>query len=322
MNSRLLAASLLLVAPACRGPAREPLITFFNADYGLSIRYPSSWRTEQAEQDGVWYRYFLAPPAGSKPTPAVSVTLLVGALEGDVDDYAQSYIAGNNVVASHDETRGSAKGRSFLFQSNDGATRHSLLLLKEDGRVYGLYAQGEAPLFEKNFQVLEEIARSFSFERAADYPELREPKWGLAFRVPPSWKETRSFSGGDNLLLQYRSPALAADGNRDPVHASLTLTVEPIRNAGGLDDYYEATRLKQGESFQLLSHAKWRGGYADQMRSETPVSVSRVKRYYRAAQGRGYSMTFEAREDVFPRVSRWCDLIAGTLTTGAEAKTP
>jgi hypothetical protein len=32
--------------------------------------------------------------------------------------------------------------------------------------------------------------------------------------------------------------------------------------------------------------------------------------------GRAYGLTFEAREDVFPRVSRWCDLVAGTLRVG------
>jgi hypothetical protein len=48
------------------------------------------------------------------------------------------------------------------------------------------------------------------------------------------------------------------------------------------------------------------------MRAETPVSTLRVK-LFRAADGRGYSLAFEAREDVYARVvSGWCDLIADT----------
>ena len=35
--------------------------------------------------------------------------------------------------------------------------------------------------------------------------------------------------------------------------------------------------------------------------------------------GAAYSLAFEAREDVFPRVSRWCDLIASTLRVGPGA---
>lgn len=323
MNRHAVAAAVLLLAElGCRRAPREPLITYFSAEHGLSIRYPSSWRTEQAEQAGVWYRYFLAPPAGPKRTPAISVTLLAGALSGTVDEYAQSYVAGNNVASSHDEERGSAKGRSYLFQSNDGATRHSLLLLKEEQHVYGLYAQGEAPLFDRHFATIDEMTRSLSLERAADYPEQRNERFGFAVRLPPSWKETRQFSGSGTYLVQYRSPPVAADGNRDPVHASLTLTVEAVPRGGQLQDYYDAARTKLGESFQILSHRPWRGGFTDEMRTETPVAVSHVKRFYRAAAGRGYTLSFEAREDVFPRVSRWCDLIAGTLQTGEELKAP
>ena len=311
---------MLLAAACCRNAPREPLITYFNGDHGLSIRYPSSWRSEQASQEGVWCRYFLAPPLGPKQKPAVSVTLLVGALRGTIEEYAQTYLAGNTLMQARDEARGAASGKSFLFQSGDGAMRHSLLLLKDGERVYGLYAQGEAPLFERHSEILEEMAKSLTLERTSAYPEQRNARFSFAVRVPSSWRETRQFSGADNLLLQYLSPALAADRDRDPVHASLTLTVEPIRGKGGVKEYYDATRDKLGDSFQILSHGPWRDGYADVMRTETPVTVSRVKRFYRAALGRGYSMTLEARDDAFTRVSRWCDLIAGTLQVGEELK--
>jgi hypothetical protein len=298
-------ACALAVAGACQRAPSEPLITYFNADHGVSLRYPSSWHSEQAEQAGVWYRYFLGPPTGPQRKPAVSVTLLVGALAGEVDEYAQSYLAGNQLVSSRPESRGGVNGKAYEFQSADGATRHSLLLLKDGGTVYGLYAQGETPLYEQRAAVLGEIARSLTFERPADYPERRNERFGFSLRVPPSWTETRSFSGGESLLVQYRSPALAADRDRDPVHAALTLSVEPIRKDEGLEDYYQATRAKLGDSFQILSHARWTGGYADVMRVETPVTASRVKRFYRASPGRGFSLNFEAREDVYPRVSKF-----------------
>ena len=104
------------------------------------------------------------------------------------------------------------------------------------------------------------------------------------------------------------------------MHASLTLTVEPIPGKGGIKEYYETTRDRLGEPFQILSHTPWRDGYADVMRTETSVTLSRMKRFYRADTGRGYSMTFEARDDVFGRVSRWSDVIADTLRVGAELK--
>jgi hypothetical protein len=316
----LLAA--VLASASCGGGPREPLLTYFNGEYGLSLRYPASWKTDQAEQDGVWYRYFLGPPAGPGKKPAVSVTLLVGRLGSSLDEYAQTYLAGNTLASSRDEARGEAKGRSYLFASPDRSTRHSLLLLEEKGRVYGLYTQAEAPLFERHFPILEEMAKSLNLERLTTYPEQRNPAFSFSVRMPPSWRESRHFGGGGTLLLQYTSPALAMDQDRQTVHASLTLTVEPIPGAGTLEAFYEGTRQKLGSNFQVLSHEAWRGGYTDVMRTETPMAISRVKRFYRAQEGRGYSLTFEARDDVYSRVWRWYDIIASSLKIGAEMQSP
>jgi hypothetical protein len=315
----LLAASVSL---ACSRSPREPLVTYYNADHGISLRHPSSWKSEQAEQDGFWYRYFLAPPDGAGRLPAVSVTLLAGDLEGSVDDYAKSYLAGNTLASARDEERGPARGRVYLFGSPDGAKRYSLMLLKEHGRVIGLYVQGEAPLFERHAPVVDEVMRSLTFERPADWPEKRSERFGFALRVPESWKETRSFSGGGTFLQQFRSPALGADRDREPVHASLGVTVEALPRGGDLDSFYQATREKLGDAFQILGHTRWRNGFADSMRTETQLTTSRIKRFYRVADGRGVVLSCEAREDVYPRVTRWCDQIAATLRVGDETRTP
>jgi hypothetical protein len=314
------ALACLALLAGCRGEPREPFVTYFNADFDLSVRYPSSWQTDQAQQDGVWYRYFLAPPAGPKHKPAVSVTLLVGALAGSVEDYARSYVGGNTLVSSRDERRGWGDGKRFLFASPDGATRHSLLLLKRDDRVVGLYAQGEAPLFERHQGVLDEMAASLLIEPPSEYLLSTNPDYGFSLRLPASWRETRRFSGGGAYLLQFRSPALAADRDREAVHASLTLSVEPLPAGTDLDAYYDATRRKLGDAYQILAHGRWQAGYVDLLRTETPVAVSRLKRFYRTEGARGYSLSFEARDDVFPRVSRWCDSVASTFRTGGEVE--
>ena len=56
-----------------------------------------------------------------------------------------------------------------------------------------------------------------------------------------------------------------------------------------------------------------RRGYVDVMRTETSVAVSYVKRFYFAEGDRGCSLTFEARDDVFPRAVALGRLIASTL---------
>ena len=69
-------------------------------------------------------------------------------------------------------------------------------------------------------------------------------------------------------------------------------------------------------------HVLARTATSDVLHSETPVAVTRAKRYYRVADGRGYTLACEARDDIYPRVSRWCDMIASTLKIGPEAKAP
>jgi hypothetical protein len=265
----------------------------------------------------VWYRYFLAPATGPGRKSPVSVTLLVSPLSGAVDDYAKTYLAGHTLVSSRDETRSGAKGRSYEFASADGATKYSLLLVSEAERVFGLYVQGQAALFDGERKLLEEMAASLTLERPAAYPEVRDLAFGFSLRIPPSWRETRHFAGGGTLLLQYTSPPLAVDKGRQTVHASLTLAVEPLAEGeANLNAYYDATRLKLGDAFKIVSHEAWQGGYVDEMTTETPVAASRVKRFYAFAGGRGYSLTFEAREDVYARVARWSDLIASTFRPG------
>lgn len=321
--ARLAALALAgLVAGACT-PSREPVVTYFNGDHGVSLRHPAGWRTDQAEQDGVWYRYFLAPPARPGAGSPVSATLLSGPAAGTLDEYAQRYLAGHEVSTSGEEQRQGVAGKSWAFAASDGATRYRLLLFQRNDKVLGLYLQGDAAGFAEQAAAIEEIWASLGFERPERYPrrEWREQKTSLG--IPESWRETRTFSGSGTLLAQYVSPALATDKNKGgTVHASLSVTLEKVADGGGLEPYYLSTREKLGDNFQVVSHAAFKGGYVDVMRIETPVAMSYIKRFYFAEAGRGCSLSFEAREDVFPRASRWADYIASTVRFGAKDAEP
>ena len=324
-SARGVVAALALAATlgACRGGVQETFVTYFNGDHALSVRHPASWRTDQAEQAGVWYRYFLAPPAGPQNRAPVSVTLLAGATGATLDEYAQSYLAGHTVSSDQAEERQGVKGRSWQFASSDGKTRYRLLLLAQDGRVAGLYAQGDAVAVEKNAPILDEMWASLTVERPDRYPVHAWKAFDAALGVPESWKQTREFSGGGTTLVQFASPPLGMD-KRQTIHAALSVTLERVSGGGGLREYYDATRRKLGDNYMVTSHQAFRGGYVDIMKTETPLAVSYIKRYYFADAGRGCSLSFEAREDVFPRAARWADYIASTLRLGAgpAASTP
>jgi hypothetical protein len=310
-KAAVLAASLLTAACGARG--REAFVTYFNGDHGVSLRHAASWRGDQAEKDGVWYRTFLAPPASPQGRAPVSVTLLAGPMAVPVDQYAQSYLAGHTVASTRPEERQGVAGKSWVFSSADGKTSYRLLLLARGDQVLGLYAQGEAAAVARNAVVLDEMWSSLTIERPDLYPVTAFKDQRASLGLPASWRETRRFSGGGTLVANYVSPPLAVDKGGQAVHASLAVTFEAVPEGGGLAEYYEATRRRLGENFQIRSHATFKGGYVDIMRTETPVAVSFVKRFYFAEGGRGCSLSFEAREDVFPRASRWADYIASTL---------
>jgi hypothetical protein len=286
----------------------------------VSLRHPASWRGDQAEQDGVWYRTFLAPPTAAASRPPVTVTLLAGAIDGTVEQYAQSYLASHTVAATKGEERQGVPGRSWTFASGDGATRYRLLLLALGGRVVGLYAQADAAEAEKHAGTLDEMWASLTIERPDLYPVQEWKQQNASLGVPASWRENRTFSGGGTLLVQYVSPPLAVDKGRETLHASLTVTFESVPDGGSLSSFHEASRRRLGDNFQVTSHSAFKGGYVDVLRTETPVAVNFVKRFYFAEGGRGCTLAFEAREDVFPRASRWADFIASTLRFGTEGK--
>ena len=314
-RAAVLAAALAAVCAACPG-ARETFFTYFNGDHGVSVRQPASWRSDQSEQEGVWYRYFLAPPVGPQERTPVTVTLLAGAMAVSVDEYAQTYLAGNTVASTKAEERQGVPGKSWVFASPDGAKRYRLLLLALGGRVVGLFAQGDAVAVEKQAAVLDEMWSSLTIERPDRYPVTSWKAQQASLGIPESWRETRTFSGGGTLVANFASPALAVDKGSQTVHASLSVTFEAVPEGGGLAEYYETTRRRLGDNFQLTSHAAFKGGFVDTLRTETPLAVSYVKRYTFAHGGQGCSLSFEAREDVFPRVSRWADFIASTLRFG------
>ena len=184
--------------------------------------------------------------------------------------------------------------------------------------MYGLHAQGEAAGFEAHEAAIAELMQSFSLERWALYTEERNDAFRYSLRLPPTWKSTRTFSGGGTLLKQFTSPAFGMDKGGQTAHASLTITVESVPAGSTVDAFQKATQAKLGENFNLLSHTPWKDGYVDLLRTETPMAESRGKRFYRVVEGRGYTLAFEARADVYPRMSRWCDMIAATLKAGAE----
>jgi len=298
-----------MLTGACAESPRELLLTYFNPRFGLSIRYPAIWRTQEAEQEGVWYRYFTSPLAEGT-APALTATMLATPLDGSLREYADVYIGDGAITSSAQDERQEADGFRFDYTTEVGKKRHTLLLLEDHAWAFGLHVRGPADHFETNLLRIEDLLASFRLERTRLYPETRDPDFGFTLRVPESWPRQRHVNLGGRLLLQYLSPAAGMD-NEQGVHASLTLTVEPVD--GDIDTFYETVRERLGDTVSLVEHEEWHGGFADEHWSEAALSASRARRFMRVENGRGYMITCEAREDVQHRVLPWCAIIAETL---------
>jgi hypothetical protein len=318
--NRTLAVSLAAALCCCRGGPRELLLTAYHPEGGVSVQYPAGWRMEVERRAGPSYRHFLAPVPGPRQ-PGVSMTLIAAPLAGSLDDFAKPYLDGKTVASSRDEERPGARGRSYRLASPDGARRFSLLLLQEDKAVYVLFGQGPSAEFGAALPTLEAMEKSLTLERPARYPEHRDQKFGYALRVPPSWRLTRSFSGGSGSLTQFSSPPLLADRNRQTVHASLTVAVEAAAGQT-VDEFHDASRGRLGEAYKMLSQQSSGEVRLDVMAVETPVAESRIKRSYRVAEGRGYTVSCEVREDAYTLVVRWCEAIDATFQAGAAGGRP
>lgn len=322
----LAAGAAALALAGCARVSRDPLLTYFNADHGLSLRHPWHWTSNQDEKDGVWYRYFQSPPDAASQR-SVTVTLLVSRQTGALEDYARSYLAGAAAPQVAIEARPGLAGRGWRYASGDGALAHRLVLLTDSpggpgGRVVGLHAEGPPGLLQSNAAFVDEMFASLTAERAELYREYRDAKQGFALRLPPSWVEARHFGGSDQALVQFTTPALAADRTRQTVHGSLTVTSERVPAATTQRAYYDNGRLTLGEALQVVVHGPWKSGFVDSVRAETSMASARQKRYVLVAGGRGYSLVFEAREDAFHRMARWCDLIAATFQADGEPAQP
>ncbi len=283
----------------------------------MSLRHPASWRNDQAEQDGVWYRYFLAPPTAPQGRAPVSVTLLAGPMAVPVDQYAQTYLAGHTVASTRPEERQGVPGQSWVFSSADGKTRYRLLLLAQGGRVLGLYAQGEAAAADKQAAVLDEMWSSLTVERPDRYPVTAWKDQHASLGVPESWRETRRFSGGGTLVTSYVSPALAVDKGRAD---RPRVAVRHLRAGSGgrgprgvlRGDAPPARRQLQGHE-PLRLPGRLRGRHADRDPGRRLLREAVLLRRRGAGAARSAS---RRREDVFPRASRWADYIASTLAFG------
>ena len=271
-----------------------------------------------------------APPAGHERKPAVSVLLLAGPAGGwTLDEYAQT-LPRRADRRRHARRGAAGRPRQGLRGSRSAGRRDAPLAAPARRRATGSTGctrQGEAAALRASSEpALDEMEQSFTLERRALYTEERERRVRAspcACRRPGG---RRARSRRRHLPQAVHEPALGMDKGGQTVHASLTLTVEHVP-AGG-----DRRRLLPGDAGEARRDLPAPEPHPVEGRLRRRRCARRRRWRSRAAsasiacaEGRGYTLAFEARDDVYPRVSRWCDMIAATLEggrgDGAEVRT-
>jgi hypothetical protein len=156
-------------------------------------------------------------------------------------------------------------------------------------------------------------------EDVSKWPEERFA--GMAVRAAPSWTRGSRLSNATNASMQFKSPTLFVDKGTDTIHGFVTLTKEPVPAPGDLEAFYKMVKSRTSDTAVRLDHAVWeptpgldrQEGYADYLRSGTPLTSTRIRRFITVKNGVGLTFTCEARADAFERLDSWCRRMAPTV---------
>ena len=310
---RTFLAVATLAVWACRAP--DPLLSFLDEESGLSFNYPPRWTVGFAEQDGLRYRYITAPKVGDDPE-ALSITLIAPTPAASADAVAAAYLSGAFGVVMTPEAQGAI---TWNFKDQAGVSSRLRVAPAAAGLFIGGWARGSDGAMKRYEGRIDSLLASLRVENAAQWPEERFA--GLAVRAAPSWTRGSRLSNATNASLQFKSAPLFVDKGTDTIHGFVTLTKEPVPPPGDLEAFYKMVKGRASDTVARLDHADWPttpgldrpAGYADYLRSGTPLTSTRIRRWITVRRGVGLTFPCEARADAFERLDPWCRKMAPTV---------
>ena len=166
---------------------------------------------------------------------------------------------------------------------------------------------------------IDTLLASLRVENAAEWPEERFA--GMAARAPEAWSRGSRLSNATNATMQFKSPPLFVDKGTDTIHGFVTLAKEPVPPPGDLEAFQKMLKNRASDTVALLEHSPWpaavgsgrAGGYVDYLRSGTPLTSTRIRRWITVSKGVGLTFACEARADAFDRLEPWCRRMAETV---------
>ena len=313
IRGRILLAAATMTLWACGAP--DPQLSFLDEESGLSFTHPPRWTVGSAEQAGTRYRYLTAPKVGDDKE-ALSVTFIAPTPAASADAVATPYLTGAFGVVV---TAGPRGATTWTFKDQAGVSSKLRVSPAGEGRFIGAWARGSTEAMKRYQGHIDSLLASLRFESPSEWPEERFA--GMAVRAAPSWTRGSRLSNATNASMQFRSPPLFVDKGTDTIHGFVTLTKEPVPAPGDLEAFFKMVRSRASDTVARLDHADWPptlgldrpSGYADYLRSGTPLTSTRIRRWITVKNGVGLTLTCEARADAFERVDPWCRRMAPTV---------
>jgi len=313
ITGRTFLAAATLTIWACGAP--DPLLSFLDDESGLSFTHPPRWTVGFAEQAGLRYRYLTAPKVGDD-TEALSVTLIAPTPAASADAVAAAYLSGAFGVVV---TPGREGAVTWTFKDQAGVSSRLRVAPAGPGRFIGAWARGSDAAMKRYQERIDVLMASLRLENTSDWPEERLA--GMAVRAASSWTRGSRLSNATNASMQFKSPPLFVDKGTDTIHGFVTLTKEPVPPPGDLEAFFKMVRSRASDTVARLDHAEWAptpgidrpAGYADYLRSGTPLTSTRIRRWITVKNGVGLTFTCEARADAFERLDPWCRRMAPTV---------
>jgi hypothetical protein len=310
---RVLLTACALIAGACRAP--DPLLTFLDDESGVSFSHPPRWTVGFAEQAGVRYRYVTAPKI-EDDKEGLSVTVISPTAAASPAVVAEAYLSGAFGVVV---TAGASESTTWTFKDQAGVSSQLRIAPAGEGRFFGAWVRGSDASMKRYQPRIEALLASLRVENSAEWPEERFA--GMAVRASPTWTRGSRLSNSTNATMQFKSPPFFVDKGTDTIHGFITLAKEPVPAPGDLEAFSKMVKSRASDTVARIEHSAWSPtpgldrpeGYADYLRSGTPLVSTRIRRWITVRNGVGLTLTCEARADAFERLDPWCRRMAATV---------
>jgi hypothetical protein len=308
----IFAYCLVIAVASCELRTPPALITVYNPAMRISVPIPQGWRSELGDQSGFRMHTFTGPSVDVPERPGIRAQVMLGPMPKGkaLDELSTRYTEGHTVTQEQGYSLHGFAGKTWFFQSEDGAESSRLMLTDLEGRLYGIYIHGESPTMDANRRAIDAMWEGLSVEEARFFEVYERPDIGLFLKHPRSWERTAFLSrSGESLFVAFRSPPLLLEEGGSTIHATLEVTVNQVEPGTTLESYYTGRADIQGDNYRLLSHDVINEGDAisDLYHIETQLAQHLERTLYFIRGDKSYIFKFNCQNTIYRQIEPWVE---------------